>query len=188
MKSSQMTKTSTELEWRALLEKRAGLPSFTCQGSLGAWGSRQKAVEANKPKGLTSRLAAPSPNSTFCSIATPRNMSSSKSSPHHCNFNAQTNSSLNFTKKALLGEDVKQPETRTRRNDIADKILSSSGSQANQRISRPSSFSTTTHPTPTSPSPSSFSTTIEAASNIRPAVHKRERGGGSSNARYVFHI
>ena len=171
MKSSQMTKTSTELEWRALLEKRAGLPSFTFQGSLGAWGSRQKA-EANKPKGLTSRLPAPSPNSTFCSIATPRNKSSSKSSPYHCNFNAQTNSSLNFTKKALLGEEVKQPETRTRRNDIADKILSSSGSQANQRISRPSSFSTT----------------IEAASNIRPAVHKRERGGGSSNARYVFHI
>ena len=170
MKSSQMTKTSTELEWRALLEKRAGLPSFTFQGSLGAWGSRQKA-EANKPKGLTSRLPAPSPNSTFCSIATPRNMSSSKSSPHHCNFNAQTNSSLNFTKKALLGEDVKQPETRTRRNDIADKILSSSGSQSNQRISRPSSFSTIIQPT----------------SNKRPAVHKRERGGGSLNARYIFH-
>ena len=74
---TERTATATELEWRAMLARRSGLPTFS-PGTLGAWGSSQSRSQASKPKELTSKLQASRPNSTDCAISTPRAVLNSK--------------------------------------------------------------------------------------------------------------
>ena len=174
---TKKSKTATEMEWRAILARRSGLPPFT-PGTLGAWGSSQSQAQANRLKGLTSKLLqAPSPNSTFCSISTPRSNLSSKSSS-----NTQSNSGLSFTKKSLLEEPSR------RRKCVVDNISSTASEAKITSTSAPHAKNTSTSAPQSKQRIFGLQSPVsrfQSTANPRPVVHKRERGGaGSSETRF----
>ena len=174
---TKKSKTATEMEWRAILARRSGLPPFT-PGTLGAWGSSQSEAQANRLKGLTSKLLkAPSPNSTFCSISTPRSNLSSKSSS-----NTQSNSGLSFTKKSLLEEPSR------RRKCVVDNISSTASEAKITSTSAPHAKNTSTSAPQSKQRIFGLQSPVsrfQSTANPRPVVHKRERGGaGSSETRF----
>ena len=101
---TERTATATELECRAILARRSGLPTLSLR-TLGAWGSSQNRAQASKPKELTSKLQDSRPNSTDCPISTPRVVLKSKVS-QQLSLGCRSDKDLCIKKKGSLQFDV----------------------------------------------------------------------------------
>ena len=162
---TERTATATELEWRAMLARRSGLPTFSPR-TLGAWGSSQSRSQASKPKELTSKLQASRPNSTDCPISTPRAVLNSKVS-QQLSLGCLSNKDFNVEKKESFEFDVDQKRPGTTWSKGPAKSTLSANSRQRQ-------FS----PTSTFQSPSR---------EPRHVPPKRQQGGArSTEARYVL--
>ena len=161
----ERTATATELEWRAILARRSGLPTFSPR-TLGAWGSSQNRAQASKPKELTSKLQASRPNSTDCPISTPRAVLNSKVS-QQLSLGCLSDNDFMVKKNGSFEFDVDQKRPGTTWSKGPAKSTLSANSRQRQ-------FS----PTSTFQSPST---------EPRHAPHKRQQGGARSiEARYVL--
>ena len=163
---TERTATATELEWRAMLARRSGLPTFSPR-TLGAWGSSQNRPQASKPKELTSKLQASRPNSTDCPISTPRAVLNSKVKSQKLSLGCQSNEDFSVEKKESFEFDVDQKRPGATWSKGPAKSTLSANSRQRQ-------FS----PTSTFQSPST---------EPRLVPPKRQHGGArSTEARYVL--
>ena len=163
---TERTATATELEWRAMLARRSGLPTFSPR-TLGAWGSSQNRAQASKPKELTSKLQASRPNSTDCPISTPRAVLNSKVKSQKLSLGCQSNEDFSVEKKESFEFDVDQKRPGATWSKGPAKSTLSANSRQRQ-------FS----PTSTFQSPST---------EPRLVPPKRQHGGArSTEARYVL--
>ena len=162
---TERTATATELEWRAMLARRSGLPTFSPR-SLGAWGSSQNRAQASKPKELTSKLQASKPNTSNRPTSTPRAVLNSNVS-QQLSLGCLSDKDFNIKKKESFEFDVDQKRPGTTWSKGPAKSTLSANSRQRQ-------FS----PTSTFQSPST---------EPRHVPPKRQQGGArSTEARYVL--
>ena len=163
---TERTATATELEWRAMLARRSGLPTFSPR-TLGAWGSSQNRAQASKPKELTSKVQASKPNTTNRPTSTPRAVLNSKVKSQKLSLGCRSGNNFNVKKKGSPEFEVDQKRPGTTWSKGPAKSTLSANPRQRQ-------FS----PTSTFQSPST---------EPRHVPPKRQQGGArSTEARYVL--
>ena len=141
---TERTATATELECRAILARRSGLPTLSLR-TLGAWGSSQNRAQASKPKELTSKLQASRPNSTDCPISTPRAVLNSKVS-QQLSLGCLSGNNSNVKKKGSPEFEVDQKRPGTTWSKGPAKSTLSANSRQRQFLSTSTFQSPSTEP------------------------------------------